>query len=124
LLRDAALGMISDRLSATEVIFENARTVDDGVDLMLGSLDAFTGIDPGSLLFAETFLAATRDDTLRGELIGLVTEFQQQLARWLAEHGANAPENRPPPSNSSSVAIVITELFLLADVRAELPSRV
>lgn len=93
LLRDAALGMISDLLSSTEAIFENARTLDAGVDLLLGSLDAVTGTDPTSLLLAETHLAATRDETLRGELVSLVTEFRQQLARWLAEHGAAAPDD-------------------------------
>lgn len=92
-LRDAALGMMSDLLSAAEADFENARTLDSGVDLMLRSLDAFTGTDPESLLFTETYLAATRDETLRRELIGLVTEFRQQLARWLAELGAHAPDD-------------------------------
>ncbi|MGH3939649.1 MAG: TetR/AcrR family transcriptional regulator [Pseudonocardiaceae bacterium] len=91
LLCDAALGQISDLLSATEALFENARTLDAGVDLMLGSLGACTGTEPASLLLAETYLAATRDGTLRGELNSLVTGFQQQLARWLTEHGVKTP---------------------------------
>ncbi|MGH3825158.1 MAG: TetR family transcriptional regulator C-terminal domain-containing protein [Pseudonocardiaceae bacterium] len=45
------------------------------------------------MLFTETYLAATRDETLRRELTGLVTEFRQQLARWLAELGAHAPDD-------------------------------
>lgn len=93
LLRDAALGMISDLLSATEAVLENARALDAGVDLMLSSLDAFTGTDPASLLLTETYLAATRDATLRGELIGLVTEFRRQLAQWLAKRGVHAPDD-------------------------------
>jgi AcrR family transcriptional regulator len=92
LLRDAALGMMSDLLSSTEALFENARTLDAGVDLMLSSLDAYPGSDPTSLLFTETYLAATRDETLRSELVTVVAEFRQQLARWLAEHGASTPE--------------------------------
>lgn len=92
LLRDAALGMMSDLLSTAGALLENTRTLDAGLDLLLGSLDAYTGTDPASLLFTETYLAATRDETLRGELIALVAEFRQQLARWLAEHGASAPD--------------------------------
>lgn len=93
LLRDAALGMISDLLSAAELIFEGAGTLDAGVDMMLASLDACTGSDPTSLLFTETYLAATRDKTLRVELIALVEEFRRKLARWLREHGADTPED-------------------------------
>lgn len=93
LLRDAALGMMSDLLSDIEALFENARTLDAGVDLMLNSLDAYTGSDPTSLLFTETYLAATRDETLRGELTAVVAEFRQQLAGWLARHGADTPED-------------------------------
>jgi AcrR family transcriptional regulator len=87
LLRDAALGRISDLLSAAEPIFENTHTLDAGVDLMLGSLDAYTGSDPTSLLFTETYLAATRDKTLRVELIALVDEFRRKLDQWLGKHG-------------------------------------
>lgn len=93
LLRDAALDMMSDLLSAVEALFENARTLDAGIDLMLGSLEAYTGTDPTSLLFTETYLAATRDETLRGELTAVVAEFRQQLAGWLAHHGVEAPED-------------------------------
>ena len=60
---------------------------------MLGSPTAFAGTGPTSLLLTETCLAATRDETLRGELITLITEFRQQLAQWLAEHGVNAPDD-------------------------------
>jgi AcrR family transcriptional regulator len=93
LLRDAALGMMSDLLCSTEALFEDARTLDAGVDLMLSSLDAYTGSDHMSLLFAETYLAATRDETLRSELVAVVAEFRQELARWLSEHGASTPDD-------------------------------
>jgi AcrR family transcriptional regulator len=61
LLRDAALGMISDLLSAAEEIFDDARTLDAGVDMMLASLDAYTGSDPTSLQFNETYLNSAAD---------------------------------------------------------------
>lgn len=93
LLRDAAMGMISDLLSAAEAMLDNARTVDAGIDTMLASLDAYTGSDPTSLLFTETYLAATRDEVLRRDLAALVAEFRRQLSRWLAVHGASAPDD-------------------------------
>ncbi|MGH3981533.1 MAG: TetR/AcrR family transcriptional regulator [Pseudonocardiaceae bacterium] len=93
LLRDAALGMISDLLSGIESIFDDARSLDRGVEMMLGSLDVYTGSDRTSLLFTETYLAAIRDETLRIELIALVDEFRRKLARWLSEHGAKTPDD-------------------------------
>ncbi len=117
LLRDAALGMISDLLSAAELIFENARTLDAGVDMMLGSLDARTAKDPTSLLFTETYLAATRDETLRIELIGLVDEFRRRLARWLGEHGTNAPHD-----TASVLAAAIDGVMLHRALNPELTS--
>ncbi|MGH3669762.1 MAG: TetR/AcrR family transcriptional regulator [Pseudonocardiaceae bacterium] len=93
LLRDAALGMISDLLSTVESLFENAPTLDAGVNMMLGSLDAYTGSDPTSLLFTETYLAATRDETLRKDLSALIAEFRRQLTQWLIKHGASNARN-------------------------------
>jgi AcrR family transcriptional regulator len=92
LLRDAALGMVSDLLCAAEAVFDEARTLGAGLDMMLASLDAHTATGPTSLLLAETYLAATRDEVLRSELSAVVAEFQQQLTRWLAEHGASTPD--------------------------------
>lgn len=93
LLRDAALGMVSELLSTVESLFENAPTLDAGVHMMLGSLDAYTGNDPTSLLFTETYLAATRDETLRTDLSILIAEFRRQLTQWLIERGASNPRN-------------------------------
>ncbi|MGH3776046.1 MAG: TetR/AcrR family transcriptional regulator [Pseudonocardiaceae bacterium] len=117
LLRDAALGMISDLLSAAEPIFEDARTLDAGVDTLLGSLDAYTGSDPTSLLFTETYLAATRDETLRIELVGLIDEFRRRLARWLDEHGANTPHD-----TASVLAAAIDGVILHRALNPELTS--
>ncbi len=93
LLRDAALGMMSGLLSSTEALFEDARTLNAGLELMLSSLDAYIGSNHTPLLFAETYLAATRDETLRSEVGAVIAEFRQQLARWLAEHGASTPDD-------------------------------
>jgi AcrR family transcriptional regulator len=117
LLREAALGMMSDLLSTAEAIFENARTVDAGVDMMLGSLDVYTGRDPTSLLFTETYLAATRDETLRVELVALVEDFRRKLARWLGAHGVSTPDE-----TASVLAAAIDGVMLHRTLNPELTS--
>ena len=117
LLRDAALGMISDLLSAVETIFEDTRSLDAGMDMLLGSLDAYIGRDPTSLLFTETYLAATRDETLRIELIALIDEFRRRLVRWLSEHGANAPDD-----TASVLAAAIDGVILHRTLNPQLTS--
>lgn len=117
LLRDAALGMISGLLSAAESSFEDARTLDAGIGMLLGSLDAYTGSDPKSLVSAEAYLAATRDETLRVELIALLDEFRQRLAQWLGKHGAKAPH-----ATASVLAAAIDGVMLHRALNPELTS--
>ncbi|MEV0622646.1 hypothetical protein AB0I81_55665 [Nonomuraea sp. NPDC050404] len=71
---------------------DRARTPADGVDAMLAALEQHTGADPASLLATEAYLAATRDDELRGQIGGLVGEFRQQFGRWLDTHCVPEPE--------------------------------
>lgn len=56
---------------------EHAGSPDEALDLLRGSVDRYTGHDPMSLLFIETYLAATRDE---------------ELHRELGDHGVRAPE--------------------------------
>jgi hypothetical protein len=56
------------------------------------SLDAFTGTDPMSVLFVETYLAATRDPRLREAVAGVIAEYRDRLGAWLREHGVPDPE--------------------------------
>ncbi|MGH3948277.1 MAG: TetR/AcrR family transcriptional regulator [Pseudonocardiaceae bacterium] len=92
LLRKAAVDAMRETLSAAEPVLAMTTTVDAGLDLMLASLDAYSGTDPASLLFIETYLAATRDEALRAELAGLLADFRDALAGWLAEHGHDDPQ--------------------------------
>ena len=141
LLRDAALGMISDLLSGIESIFDDGRSLDRGVEMMLGSLDACSGGDRTSVLFTETYLAAIRDETLRIELIALVDEFRRKLARWHSEHGVKTPADTAavlaaaidgvmlyrvldPQLTSSSVAPVLRRLVAEGPSRSDSPPSV
>ncbi len=92
LLREAATGAIRQVLAATGPAFAAADTLDAGLALMLGALDRYTGTDPMSLLFTETYLAATRDAELRAELATLVADFRRQLADWLLAHRVSDPD--------------------------------
>lgn len=92
LLSEAALGAMRRALAEFGPVLEQAHTADDVLDLLLASLDRYTGRDPLSLLFVETYLASTRDRRLRRAVARVVTEFRRQVARWLHEHGADRPE--------------------------------
>lgn len=93
LLAEAAVSEMRGLIDGLGLLLERARTPDDALDLMLGSLDHYTGHDPTSLLFTETYLAATRDAGLRQAVGTLVTDFCRQLARWLGERGVATPED-------------------------------
>ena len=69
------------------------------------------------MLFAEAYLAATRDEPLRIELIALIEEFQRKLARWLGEHGANTPHG-----TASVLAAAIDGVMLHRVLNPELTS--
>lgn len=119
LLREAAVGAMRDVLSATEPMFERAETPDAGLDMLLGSLDGYTGTDTTSLLFVEAYLAATRDESLRGALTALVADFRKDLARWLGERGQEMPED-----TASVLAAAIDGMMLHRALNPELTSAV
>jgi AcrR family transcriptional regulator len=92
LLSEAAVGTMRDALADLGTLLEQAKEPDDVLDLVLASLDRYTGRDPVSLLFVETYLASTRDRRLRRAVARVLAEFTQATAHWLAEHGVDQPE--------------------------------
>ncbi|MGH4014268.1 MAG: TetR/AcrR family transcriptional regulator [Pseudonocardiaceae bacterium] len=118
LLREAALGMMREVVAATTPGLATAATVDSGLELMLAALDAYTGTDPMSLLFIETYLAATRDETLRTELAGLLEQFRDALANWLAEHGQDNSQQA-----AAVLAAALDGVLLHRALNPELTSR-
>jgi AcrR family transcriptional regulator len=92
LLREASVASMRESLQSTNAIFEQAETLESGLDMLLGALDAYTGTDPASLLFVEAYLASLRDPRLAQELAAVVVDFRQRFAQWLAAHGQAAPE--------------------------------
>jgi AcrR family transcriptional regulator len=91
LLTEAAVGVMRQAATSLQPALALARTPADAVALLVTSLDEFTGTDPVSLLFIETYLAATRDEQVRDAVAGVVAEFRVYLAGWLGERGVADP---------------------------------
>ncbi|MFI1954949.1 TetR/AcrR family transcriptional regulator [Streptomyces xinghaiensis] len=92
LLRQAALEAIRPALDEAVSVFAAAATPADGAEALLVSLDRFTGRDPESLLFTETYLAATRDEALRTRLRELTGGFRAGLTAGPGLAGHRDPE--------------------------------
>ncbi|MFF0247647.1 TetR/AcrR family transcriptional regulator [Streptosporangium sandarakinum] len=117
LLSEAALDVIRRVVAETGPLLERAETLDDGLAAMFGALDAFTGSDPVSVLFTETYLAAARDEDLRRELTALVTRFRRELVDWLRARGQETPEE-----TASVLAAALDGMMLHRPLNPELTS--
>lgn len=91
LLREAVVTAMREVLAGADALIEQATTAGVVVDLLVGSVEQFSGADPMSLLFVEAYLASARDEELRGELTGVVDELRAGLAGRLAERGVAQP---------------------------------
>ena len=92
LMTEAAISAMRSLLDGLGPLLDRAETPEDALDLLLGSLDRYTGHDQTSLLFTEAYLAATRDENLRQAIGAVVADLRGQLAEWLGRHGVDAPE--------------------------------
>lgn len=92
LLNEAVVGLMRQVLAEMDTFLAGTSTPADAVDAMLASVDQYTGADPLSLLFIEAYLAATRDESLRGQIAEVVVGFRNRFGRWLGERGVPAPE--------------------------------
>jgi AcrR family transcriptional regulator len=92
LLTEAAIGTMREVTAAVGPLLENARTPTDAVALLMGSLDEYTGDDPASRLFVETYLAATRDPALRAAVAAVLDDFRADFAAWLENHDVADPQ--------------------------------
>jgi AcrR family transcriptional regulator len=91
LLREAALASMREALQGVDMVFQQAGTLEAGLDMLVGALDDYTGNERASLLFAEAYLASLRDPRLSQELAGVVVDFRRRFADWLAAHGQADP---------------------------------
>ena len=92
LLRQASIASMREALQAIDLIFDQADTLESGLDMLLGALEAYTSDDPASLMFVESYLASLRDSRLAADLAGLLVDFRRRFAEWLRADGQAQPE--------------------------------
>ncbi|EMD26375.1 TetR/AcrR family transcriptional regulator [Amycolatopsis azurea] len=87
LMIEAVLGAMREVAGAFEPALETVETPAEAVDALLASVGEYSGTDPMSLLFAEAYLAATRDDTLRQGIRELLADLRARFGAWLSRRG-------------------------------------
>ncbi|TCO58316.1 TetR/AcrR family transcriptional regulator [Actinocrispum wychmicini] len=92
LLREAVIGMMRQVMTDVDTLLDTARTPVRAVEALLASVDQYTGADPVSLLFVEAYLAAGRDEELRGLINGVIDGFRKRFGQWLHDRGVLAAE--------------------------------
>ncbi|GAA0597200.1 TetR/AcrR family transcriptional regulator [Kribbella sandramycini] len=106
-LSEAAVTAMREVLETSQQVFAVATSPADGVDALLASVDQYSGTDPMSRLFVETYLAAGRDPELRDRIAGLVTAFRTQITDWLAAH-----QVADPAASAAILAAAVDGLLL------------
>lgn len=107
LLRHAATEEMRRVLDGTTAMLDQAASPADGIEAILFDLDRYNGSDPASLLFIETYLAATRDHELRQRMSALVAEFRDSLTEALTRSG------HPSPQAAASAVMAVLDGFVL-----------
>lgn len=107
LLCQASLEAMRQMLEGTAAILAQAASPADGIEAMLFDLDQYNGFDPASLLFIETYLAATRDRELRQQMGALLNDFRSSLTGALARSGHADPEG------AASAVMAVFDGFVL-----------
>ncbi|MFI7242774.1 TetR/AcrR family transcriptional regulator [Streptomyces qinglanensis] len=107
LLQQAALGTVEEFVREFTALMESAVSTEEALDSALGSLDGFSGTDPISLLFTETYLAAARDEELMRALAGLLTRVRDGLAGRLSDSGV------PQPQETAAVLLAVVDGLML-----------
>lgn len=93
LLIEAVVGLMREVAGSIRPLLERADTPAGAVRLLMASLDEYTGRDSASMVFIETYLAATRDPALRVAVAEVVADFRGQFVSWLRGHGVDSPED-------------------------------
>ncbi|MEV4314174.1 TetR/AcrR family transcriptional regulator [Actinocrispum sp. NPDC049592] len=87
LLSEAAITAMRMIVSEVDGMTETAGSPRELVEGLLASVAQYDGADPMSLLFIETYLAATRDAGLRAQIEVIITGVRERIGEWLAGQG-------------------------------------
>jgi AcrR family transcriptional regulator len=93
LLNEAVVGTMRQVLAEQSALLDLAGSPGEGVDALLAAVGRRSGMDSRSLVFAEAYLAASRDEHLREQLNGLVAGFRDRLGSWLRQHRVASPDD-------------------------------
>ncbi|MGW7683294.1 TetR/AcrR family transcriptional regulator [Kribbella sp. NPDC054772] len=116
-LTESAITAMRQVLAATDELFTAATTPTAAIDALLASVEQYDGTDPTSLLFTESYLAATRDEHLRAEIATLVADFRTRVADWLAIH-----QVAEPAATAAVLAATLDGLLLHRSLGPESPA--
>ncbi|WP_051415511.1 TetR/AcrR family transcriptional regulator [Nocardiopsis sp. CNT312] len=92
LLRTAVDTAVSGALDGPVAAMTAAPDPVEGLLAALRAMDAYQGDDPDSVLFAEAYLAATRDPVLRASMSRLMAEVRTGIEKRLRTHRVPQPE--------------------------------
>ncbi|MGH3757379.1 TetR/AcrR family transcriptional regulator [Actinophytocola sp.] len=92
LLTEAAVDTMREVTAAVRPLLAAAGTPADAVRLLMASLDEYTGRDPASRMFVETYLAATRDRALREAVASVLDDLRAEFTTWLRAQEVADPE--------------------------------
>ncbi|MBO8194821.1 TetR/AcrR family transcriptional regulator [Streptomyces oryzae] len=107
LLRQAALGAVEALVDELAGLLRTAATPQEALDRMLGAMDGYSGTDPASLLFIETYLAAARNEELMRDLADLLAAAREELTGRLAGQGV------PQPQETAAVLLAAIDGLML-----------
>jgi AcrR family transcriptional regulator len=119
LLREASLASMREALSSIDTVLEQADSLQAGLDLLVGALDAYSGDNRASLLFAEAYLASLRDPRLSQDLAAVLVDFRRRFADWLAARGQT-----DPVATAAVLAAALDGVLLHRAMGPDLTSRV
>ena len=107
LLNEAVITTMRQVFDEAGAYLEQAKTPAELVDALIGSVDQYSGADPMSVLFVEAYLASTRDEQLRGQLVAVVKDLRGRLATCLSDRGV------PEPAETAAVLAASIDGILL-----------
>ncbi len=105
LLQEAALGAMNQAATGMEALLDGHPT--DAVGAILAAGDGYTGTDPATLLFIETYLAGIRDPRFRDEIAALLSEITERFSERLAGWGV------PHPHDTAAVLLAALDGLVL-----------
>lgn len=92
LLTEAVITAMRRTLDEVGGALDEVERAEDLPAALIGSVDQHSGVDSLSVLFIEAYLASTRDEQLRHQMVAILNELRGRLSGLLADHGVPEPD--------------------------------